>query len=89
MAKENNYEVHKVSYRKSDGTSSERAIIKIGDVRDTILAVQVDHLSPEDQAKLQGFLKLQKADLNAKLSMFGVEFKSFKPGNLTYLDGPQ
>lgn len=86
MAKENNYDVKAISYRKADGSTSDREIITIGDARETMLALQVDHLTPEQKNELQTFLRNQKAELSAKLASLNVEFKSFKPGMVTARD---
>lgn len=89
MAKANNYEVHPVEYHKADGTKSKREIIKFGDARDTIIAIQVNDLNADQRAELQSFLLAQKNLLAEKMTELGVDFKSFKPGMLTFLDGPQ
>ena len=86
MAKENNYDVKAITYRKADGSVSKREIIPFGDARETMLALQVDHLTPEQKNQLQTLLRNQKAELAALMNGFKVEFKSFKPGMVTYND---
>jgi hypothetical protein len=87
MAKEsNNYGTYRIQYTKENGEKSEREIIKFGEPRDTLLALQVDTLAPEKKKELTDFLRKQKEELNLMLKTLGVEFKSFKPAGVEYLD---
>lgn len=86
MKKEaNNYSVYKIEYVKANGEKSEREIIKFGEPRDTLLALEVTTLEDHQRKALTEFLLKQKAELAEAMSAMGVEFKSFKPEGVTYL----
>lgn len=86
MAKENNYEISHISYRKGDGSESERDIIVLGKANENHTTLEVTKLNDIQRNELRSFLLEQKAALSAKLAGLGVEFKSLKPGMITQLD---